>query len=533
MLLELRLRNFLLIEEARLSLGPGFTVLTGETGAGKSLLVKALRLVLGERGGADYLRPGAGEAVVEALLSSPELPERLSTLGLEPAEEILVRRVITPERSRIFINGSPVPLKMLAQLTRGLVVLTGQHEFRTLLSPEYRLRLLDAFAGTRELLQGYREVFFRLKEVRERRRALEEELSRLARERDFLDFQIREIEEAGLSPGEDEELQREREVLRNLTRLREGLSEGARALSAAGEELSRALAALKGLVRFEEGLSGLLARLEGAYYEILEGERELEEHLSDLPEDDSRLEEVEARLARLENLKRKYGSSVEEILRTLEELRRRRERLEGGEEELAALSAEEARLAEEALERALALSSERIRAAAELSRRVTEELSALAFSGAEFRVEVRREEARPEALGPEGLDRVEFLVRTNPGTPERPLEKVASGGELSRIFLALKGVLAERDRAACLIFDEVDAGVGGVAAVRVGEKLRKLARREQVICITHLPQIARLADRHFAVEKEVSGGKTFTRVRELSPEERERELRRMLGEADA
>ncbi|QJA06695.1 DNA repair protein RecN [Thermosulfurimonas marina] len=530
MLLELRLQNFLLIEEAHLSLGPGFTVLTGETGAGKSLLIKALRLVLGERGGPEYLRPGAKEAVVEALLASSKLPKRLSSLGLEPAEEILVRRIITPERSRIFVNGAPVPLKMLARVTQGLVVLTGQHEFRALLSPEYRLRLLDAFAGTEDLRRRYREVFSHLRKLREERRRLEEECSRLARERDFLEFQIREIEEAGLCPGEDEELEREREVLRNLTRLKEGLSEGVRALSVAGRELSQALSALRGLARFEEGLSGLLARLEGAYYEVLEGERELQGRLTSLPEDDSRLEEVEARLARLQNLKRKYGSTVEEILETLVELKARRERLEGGEDRLADLVAEEGRLAEEALGLALELSSERIRAAAELSRRVTEELSGLAFTGAEFRVEVQREEVRPEALGPEGLDRVEFLVRTNPGTPERPLEKVASGGELSRIFLALKGALAERDRAACLIFDEVDSGVGGRAAVRVGEKLRELSQRDQVICITHLPQIARLADRHFVVEKEVLGAQAFTRVRELSGEEREREWLRMLGE---
>ncbi len=530
MLLELRLKNFLLIEEAAISLGPGLTVFTGETGAGKSLLVKALRLVLGERASPDYLRPGSEEAVVEALFSGPDLPRRLEALGLEPADEILVRRVITPERSRIFVNGTPITLKMLTALTGGLVVLTGQHEFRALLSPEYRLNLLDAFAGLAEEREAYGEAFSRWRLVAEERKRLETELAQAERERDFLDFQIREIEEAGLSPGEDESLLREREILRNLTRLKDGLLEGTEALENASEALSRALARIRELARIEGELSPLLGRLEEAYYEVLEASRELSDRLSGLPEDDARLEEVEARLARLENLKRKYGATVEEILATLEDLKRRRETLECGEDKLQELRKREGELAEEALALAFELSSKRRSAARRLSELVTRELEALALSGAEFRVEVTAEEARPENLTPFGLDRVRFLVRTNPGTPERPLEKVASGGELSRIFLALKGLLAEKDRTACLVFDEVDAGIGGLTAVRVGEKLRALARREQVLCITHLPQIARLADHHFAVEKEVVDGRTYTRVRALSPEERERELRRMMGE---
>ncbi|MBX6422491.1 DNA repair protein RecN [Thermosulfurimonas sp. F29] len=532
MLAELRLKNLLLIEEASLSFAPGFTVFTGETGAGKSLLVKALRLVLGERGSPDYVRPGAREAVVEAFLVSPELPERLSALGFDPAEEVLIRRVLAPERSRAFVNGTPVPLRMLSELTRGLVILTGQHEFRALLSPEYRLRVLDTFAGLEEQRKAYADLYRKWRGVHEERTRLEGELLRAARERDFLEFQIREIEEADLSPGEDEALLREREILRNLTRLKTGLFEGSRALEEASEALSRALSSLRDLSRIEGELAPLLARLEEVYYELLEASRELSGRLADLPEDDARLEEVEARLSRIENLKRKYGATVEEILSTLEELRRRREGLEVGEERLGELRSREKELAERVLSSALEISSARHSAARRLSRAMNRELEALALSGAEFRVEVETPAARPENLTPFGLDRVRFLVRTNPGTPARPLEKVVSGGELSRIFLALKSLLAERDRAACLVFDEVDAGIGGMVAVRVGEKLKELARREQVLCITHLPQIARLADHHFAVEKEVVDGLTYTRVRVLGPEERERELRRMMGEAD-
>ncbi|HFC97464.1 MAG TPA: DNA repair protein RecN [Thermosulfurimonas dismutans] len=533
MLLELRLRNFLLIEEASLSLAPGFTVFTGETGAGKSLLIKALRLVLGERADPGYIRPGAREAVVEALLVSSRLAGRLSDLGLEPAEEVLIRRVLTPERSRIFVNGTPVTLKMLSELTRGLVVLTGQHEFRALFAPDYRLRLLDEWAGVAEERRAYEKAFSTWRRLREEKASLEERLSQALRERDFLEFQIREIEEADLSPGEDQALLQERDLLRNLTRLKEGLAEGANLFQEAADLVARGLSRLRDLSGIARDLESLVNRLEGAYYEILEGARELTERLSGLPEDESRLEEVENRLARIERLKRKYGATVEEILNTLEELRIRRQELDLSGDRLEELSAREKACAEEALRLARGLSLKRREAARRLSELVTAELSDLALKGASFRVEVHSSEPRPENLTREGLDRVQFLVRTNPGTPERPLEKAASGGELSRIFLALKKVLSSESEGLCLVFDEVDAGIGGITAVRVGEKLRQLAQRDQVLCVTHLPQIAALADHHFCVTKEVQEGRTYTRVRLLSGPEREEELRRMRGETGA
>ncbi len=534
MLLELRVRNFVLIEDLSLSFEPGFTVLTGETGAGKSLLIKALKLLLGERGGPEYLRSGEKEAVVEAVIEGgPLLAERLSALGLEPAEEVLLRRVITPERSRIYVNGSPVTLKVLAEITRGLIVLTGQHEFRSLLSPAYRLEILDTFTGLEDEVRAYREVFEAWREVRGAREALERELGELARRRDFLDFQIREIEEAGLRPGEDQELEREREVLRNLARLKSGLYEAEEALERATEALALARDRLTALERFDPGLAEPASRAAELYYETADLSREVSAALSDLPEDDSRLEEIEARLARLERLRRKYGSTVEEILETLEKLKAERASLETGEERLATLAAREEELRRETLKRARRLSEKRRVAARRLARQITEELADLALEEADFQVVVKSSEPRVENLTSSGLDRVDFLVRTNPGTPERPLEKIASGGELSRFFLALKSVLSQQERATCLVFDEVDAGIGGLTAVRVGEKLRELSRREQVICITHLPQIARMADHHLAVTKEVRAGETFTRIKVLSPEEIQRELSRMLGVEDA
>ena len=532
MLLELRLKNFILIEELLLTFEPGFTVLTGETGAGKSLLIKALKLILGERGGPDYIRPGRKEAVVEALIYGGSLlRERLEALGFEPSEEVLLRRVISPERTRVYVNGSPATLKILSQLTRGFIVLTGQHEFRLLFSSDYRLSVLDDFAGLTEELEAYRRVFSEWKKVSAERENLERELSEIERRRDFLDYQIREIEEAGLSPEEDQELVREREVLRHLSRLKGGLEKAAFSLDRAAEALAEARGSLFELAKFDAELQSHAERLENLYYETVELAREMASRRADLPEDDSRLEEIEARLSRLERLKRKYGGTVEEILQTLERLRAERETLETGEERLQELVSRETALLKEVLERAKSLSDRRRKAAGVLSEEVTRELSSLALSGAEFRAEVNTLPASAESLTASGLDKVEFLVRTNPGTPERPLEKVASGGELSRVFLALKCVLSRKDSATCLIFDEVDTGIGGLTAVRVGEKLRELSENEQVICITHLPQIARLADHHFAVEKEVSGGETFTRIRPLSEEEREQELSRMMGVA--
>ena len=528
--MELRLRNFVLIEELSLAFEPGFTVLTGETGAGKSLLVKALKLLLGDRGGPDYIRPGRKEAAVEALVFGGDLlRKRLEALGFEPSEEVLLRRVISPERTRVYVNGSPATLRILSQITQGLIVLTGQHEFRGLFSSDYRLAVLDEFAGLAPALKAYQRVFSEWKEISAERAGLERELSEIERRRDFLEYQIREIEEAGLRPGEDQELVREREVLRHLSRLKGGLEKTAFSLERAAEALAEARRALFEIADFDAELKPHAERLEDLYYETLELGREMASRRTDLPEDDSRLEEIEARLNRLERLKRKYGATVEEILQTLEDLKAERDSLETGKERLKELAIRERELLEEALERAKALSLKRQEAAGTLSREVTRELASLALSEAEFRVRVKGLPALAENLTSSGLDRVEFLVRTNPGTPERPLERVASGGELSRIFLALKCVLSREDRATCLLFDEVDTGIGGVTAVRVGEKLRELSRNEQVICITHLPQIARLADHHLLVEKEVVGAETFTRIRPLSEEERAREISRMMG----
>ncbi len=531
MLLELRLKNFVLIEELGLSFEPGFTVFTGETGAGKSLLVKALRLLLGEKAAADYIRPSASQATVEALIyGGKALEARLKELGLEPSEEVLIVRNISKERSRCYLNGTPVPLKVLSEVVSEFVFLTGQHEFRRLFSPTYRLQLLDSFSGLRDEVSSFQKKYFGWKTLVQKIQGLREELKGLERERELLEFQIREIEEARPDPEEETELEREREVLRNLSRLKEGLFEASARLERAIEEVSSSRAVLSPMSSLDQEVEGILERITSSYYELSEALRDLEAKASVLPEDDSRLEEVEERLSVLSRIKRKYGPTLEDALKRLEEFKRRLSELEEGSYELEAFEAEAERLEEELLEEAKGLSKRRREASYEFSRRVEGVLRELALPEAEFEVRVESKEALPENLGPYGLDEVSFWVRLNPGVPEAPVERVASGGELSRIFLALKCVVSEREFPVCLVFDEVDSGIGGVTARRVGERLKELSRRDQVICVTHLPQIARLADHHFVVEKFVRDGKTLTSVRRVFGKEREEEILRMKGE---
>ena len=551
MLVDLFVRDFALVEEVEVEFGPGFNVLTGETGAGKSLLVGAITFVLGARAGTEVIRKGAKEAIVEATFDARGAPlavRAAEEAGFEPEDGLLVfsRELSTSGRSRFRINGRTATLSAVRSIARFLIDVHGQHEHQSLLDVLRHLDFLDSLGGE-ELarLRGEVERLYRewrgLVEERERIVATERER---AQRLDLLEFQRREIDAARLTVGEDEELLKEREILANAEKLHEAAAtayrlayENEEGEEAAADLLGEAAEALEEALRIDGRLKGPWEALSQALSLIEEAARELRDYIDSLDFDPRRLEEVEARLDLIERLKKKYGDTIEAILayrrsieREIEELSTAEERLEEVEARLREVEAELARKAKR-------LSEERRKLAKDLSRRMKKELSELAMPHAKFEVDIRVEpseegiefEGRKVAIGPRGVDRVEFLFSANPGEPAGPLSKIASGGEMSRVMLALKSVHAWEAQVPTLIFDEIDIGIGGRTALAVAEKLRKVADRTQVLCVTHLPQIASVADHHFVVEKVEERGRAKVRVGRLSEEERAREIARMLG----
>ncbi|UGS37105.1 DNA repair protein RecN [Capillimicrobium parvum] len=533
MLNELRVENLLLIERAELRLAPGLNVLTGETGAGKTVLAHALDLLLGGKARAGIVRPGAAEAYVEGVFELPgelrgELGERLP----EDADEVvLARRVGANGRTRAYVNGRSANAGDLRELAEPLIAFYGQHEHRRLTLSSTQLDVLDGYCGAAQLERRAaaaaahgraRSLQAALDELRDRAGAREREL-------DLLEFELAEIAE--VSPDEDEErdLLAARDRLRHMAALGGAAMTGVEAIEPGDGEggaaslLAAAGAALEGVAGIDPELDGLVERFRVVTVEVGDLASELRRYVEDLDAEPGRLDMVEARLAAVDRLKRKHGGSVAAVLEHAESCTRRRDELVGAEE---ALGRAEDRLAQARAELA-ALSAElheaRAAAGPALAESVRERLAALAMEGASFEVALADREP-----GPAGADAVEFLIAANPGVPAGPLRDIASGGELSRVMLALMGV-ANEEGGATLVFDEVDAGIGGVTARAVGEQLRTLARSRQVICITHLPQVASLADRNFSIAKDTSADPARTTVTELASGELVGELVRMLG----
>jgi DNA repair protein RecN (Recombination protein N) len=532
----LRINNIALIPSLELELGPGLTLLTGETGAGKSILIDSLGLLLGERASAELVRSGEERAAVEAVVEIPGAEARLEPHGLpaEGDEVVLRREVLAGGRGRATVNGALVPVSVLRELAPCVAMVHGQHEPQGLLDPRQHADLLDRFAGlggSDALAASFRE----LREVEAALDRLRHDRREVERRRDMLEFQASEIERAELAPEEEEALRVEKARLANAGRLA-ALSGEAYALlyddeaSALGQ-LSQVFRRVTELADIDpafrphaEARGGVLAQLE----ELALLLRDYQEGLEVAP---GRLDEIEARLALLERLKRKYGPSVGEMLAFA---RRCREELgEGGspEEHEAALERRRQALAAAYLEKARAVSARRRQAAPALERAVRTELAELAMERTRFRVafDPERPDEDPARWSEHGLERAEFLLSPNPGEELRPLARIASGGELSRIMLALKSVEQADRTGVTLVFDEVDAGIGGGVAEVVGRKLAGVAGRQQVLCVTHLPQIAALADTHLAVRKRVERGRTVTTVHALSRAERVEEIARMLG----
>ncbi len=541
MLTAVSIRDIVLIERLDLELAPGLSVFTGETGAGKSILLDALGLALGARGDAALVRAGADRGQVTAVFELPAdhpvfaLLEEEGVEVDEPGELILQRVQRREGAAKARINGQPVPVSLLRTVGARLVEIHGQHDARALIDPERHGELLDAFGGLeaqREAVRGLWEAWRTAARAHARAQA---ELEEAERERDWLEHVCAELEELAPEPGEEERLAERRAVMMHAERFAEALAEMRKALSADGSVAGRINGALRRLERQREDAGGLLDDVCEAFdrvlVELAEAESLLDEAEGRFDFDPRELEEVESRLFALRAAARKHKVQVDELPALAASLRERLDAIEGGGLHLKKLAEEEAAARVTWLEAAEALSQARRAAAAELDRRVAAELAPLKLEKARF---VTRIETDESFAGPSGMDRVEFMVSTNPGSPEGPLGKIASGGELSRFMLALKVALAERGSAPVLIFDEIDTGVGGAVAAAMGERLARLAADGlQVLAVTHSPQVAARAAHHNVISKstDVSGGMevTRTRVRTLAAEERREEIARMLS----
>ena len=550
MLSELHIRDLGVIDEARLEVAPGLNVLTGETGAGKTMVVDALGLLLGERADPGAVREGRPFALIEGRLGveGEELAMRaLEEAGLadEDGEVVVARQVLAGGRSRARLQGQMTTAGMVAEVVRPLVEVHGQHEFQRLLRPAVQRDLLDRYAGEKvlalraEFARGWR----RLREARAELDALVSQARERAREADLLRYQLDEIEAAGVRVGELAELEAEAERLANAEALKEASLLAHQALAGEDDEagaltaLGVARRLLAGVARHDPALQASAGRVEGLAAEVADLAASLRAYAEEVQADPARLQEVQERIALLHDLERKYGEDEAAILSYAERAAARLAELEQSSVRTEALEAEVAKLTGELAELGSSLSALRAEAAGRLAAAVQAELADLAMPSARVRIRVEQEE-RPDGLpvgerrlaaGEDGLDRVEIELAANPGSSPRPLAKAASGGELSRVMLALRVVLAGADRTPTLVFDEVDAGVGGRTAAAVGRRLAQLARHHQVLVVTHLPQIAAFADRHFVVEKHAAGGTTRTTVRVLEGPERVTELSRMLA----
>jgi DNA repair protein RecN (Recombination protein N) len=533
MLTELRIKNFAIIESLTLPLGEGFNVLSGETGAGKSIIVGALGLLLGERANADVIRTGADRATVEGSFDVAERPEIRAVLderGIDVEESVVVlKREVTPGRARAWINGTAVNAGMLAEIGRLLVNLHGQHEAQTLLDPEAQRRILDAFSGAGDAAAAVRDAHERLSSIVREIADLGKRRAEAERRADYLRHVVREIGDAKLTDGEDARLESEAVRLENAEELRSLASGIASALDGDEEtvlqklgEVARHLGTIQ---RIDPSLSKLQESYDAAYYAIEAMARELEEYEASVELDPARLEDVRRRRDLLFRLTKKYGGTLADVIRTGDEAKAELDLVDSAGIDLRQLETREREARADLKARAADLTTLRTAGAERLARAVDEVLPDLGMPDGHIRVVLDLQ----NEIGPSGAEHVEFRVALNVGHEPRALARVASGGELSRVMLALKTILARLDRVPTLVFDEVDAGIGGRVGLQVGETMRRVASYHQVFAISHLPQIAARAHHHILVSKGARGGVTTADVDVLSGGARVAEIARMLG----
>ena len=540
MLIELTVRNLAIFEDVRVPFSAGLNVVTGETGAGKSLLVEAIRLALGEKADPVAVRTGESEAEVTALFDlsrRDELRDALEEAGLPWEEEAVLRRVLPAAgRSRAYLNGRPVAQPVLATLSPLLLTMVGQHSVPELLSRAAALSSIDDFAGAGALSSEMRKRYRRVAALR---RQAAEAADRAAGARirtETLDFEIGELSKAALVPGEEEELAADLSLLRNAAKVREALHAADDAIAssenAALAAMAFALARLREAAAVDPRIAESAERLRSAREEVQDLSRELGSLAARVTEDPERRERVEERLSAIRRLKRKYGKEVPELVSHLDLLRSERASLEGALGEEARLRKELAAEEEAGVAAAKRLSAARRKAAAAMGPAVVKELARVALAGARFRAEVSSRAAVPAALSASGIDEAELLFSANPGQELRPLAQTASGGELSRVMLSLRNAASRGGAGKTLVFDEIDTGIGGQVAERVGARLKGLSASAQVVCVTHLPQVAAFADHHLQVVKETAAGTAATGVKPLSKQDRIGELARMISGAE-
>ena len=533
MLSCLQIENVAVIQKAEVHFQPGLNVLTGETGAGKSILIDSINAILGNRTSKDLVRTGASKAVIRA--SFAQIPDvvldKLEAAGYERSAELLLSREITAEgKSSCRINGMPTTAAVLRELCGGLININGQHDSVGLLNPAHHLSILDDYAQNAKLYQEYYVLYRSLIKVKKELDAMITDEAEKQRRIDLLSYQVQEIEEAGLTAGEEQTLESRRKVLANVSTIRDRVAKAHALLSGdddtpgAVDLLGEASNAMDTAAQLDESLSGVSGTLMDLYYSAKDAAAELIDRLDAYDTNDAELDEIEQRLDLLYRLKRKYGDTVEDIIAFGQKAREELEQIQFSEQRHDQLQAEKLRLYGLAREKAEALTQTRLKAFDELNARITDTLQFLNMPGVRMTLHHAR-----GPLASHGQDSVEFYISTNAGEAPKPLARIASGGELSRITLAIKNALADRDAVPTVIYDEIDSGVSGKAAGRIGEVLRQSAQGHQILCITHTAQIAALADCHLLIQKNVTNDRTYTEIHPLDTEGRVEALARLIS----
>lgn len=533
MLSSLQIENVAVIQKAEVHFEPGLNVLTGETGAGKSILIDSINAILGNRTSKDLVRTGAAKAVIRAAFEQvpPAVLDKLEQSGYERSEALLLSREITAEgKSSCRINGMPATAAVLRELCGGLININGQHDSVGLLNPAHHLGILDDYARNRTVFQEYYALYRELVRVKRELDALITDEAEKQRKIDLLQYQVQEIEDAGLTAGEEQALENRRKVLSNASAIRDRLAQSYALLSgsddAAGavDLLGEASNAVDAAAQLDPALTAAAGQLLDLYYNAKDVAADLIGRLDTYDTNDAELDEVEQRLDLLYRLKRKYGSTVEDVIAFGQKAREELDNIQHSQQRYDALQAEKLRLYTKAREKAEVLTQTRLKAFEELNTRISGTLDFLNMPGVRMTLRHTR-----GPLASHGQDSVEFYISTNPGEAPKPLAKIASGGELSRITLAIKNAMADKDAVPTVIYDEIDSGVSGKAAGRIGEVLRQSAQGHQILCITHTAQIAALADCHLLIQKNVSNERTYTEIHPLDENGRVEALARLIS----
>ena len=533
MLSSLQIENVAVIQKAEVHFEPGLNVLTGETGAGKSILIDSINAILGNRTSKDLVRTGAAKAVIRAAFEQvpPAVLDKLEQSGYERSEALLLSREITAEgKSSCRINGMPATAAVLRELCGGLININGQHDSVGLLNPAHHLDILDDYAQNRTVFQEYYTLYRELVRVKRELDALITDEAEKQRKIDLLQYQVQEIEDAGLTAGEEQTLENRRKVLSNASAIRDRLAQSYALLSgsddAAGavDLLGEASNAVDAAAQLDPALTAAAGQLLDLYYNAKDVAADLIGRLDAYDTNDAELDEVEQRLDLLYRLKRKYGSTVEDVIAFGQKAREELDSIQHSQQRHDALQAEKMRLYAKAREKAEVLTQTRLKAFEELNTRISGTLDFLNMPGVRMTLRHTR-----GPLASHGQDSIEFYISTNPGEAPKPLAKIASGGELSRITLAIKNAMADKDAVPTVIYDEIDSGVSGKAAGRIGEVLRQSAQGHQILCITHTAQIAALADCHLLIQKNVSNERTYTEIHPLDENGRVEALARLIS----